>query len=142
MRRIIVSEFITLDGVTEAPEKWSFPFQNEETASFKHEELFASDALLLGKVTYQIFANSWPSRTGDLADRMNSIAKYVVSTTLAQLPWNNSHQFKDAQRVLEEIAKLKQQPGQDILVTGSGVLVNTLMRYDFVDEYRLLVHPI
>lgn len=142
MRRIIVSEFMTLDGIMEAPEKWSFPFQNEETAQFKHEELFASDALLLGKVTYQIFANSWPSRIGDFADRMNNIPKYVVSTTLNELEWNNSRQIKDAKRVVEKILELKQQPGQDILVTGSGVLMKTLMHHGLVDEYRFLVHPI
>ena len=142
MRRIIVSEFVTLDGIMEAPEKWSFPFQNEETAKFKHEELFASDALLLGEVTYQIFAKSWPSRTGDFAARMNNIPKYVASTTLNQLAWNNSFHIKDAKHVVEEIRKLKQQSGQDILVTGSGVLVKTLMQHNLVDEYRLLIHPI
>jgi len=124
----------------EAPEKWSFPFQNEETQKIKHEELFASDMLLLGKVTYQLFAKSWPSRQGEFADRMNNIPKYVVSASLNQLPWNNSHQIKD--QVVEEISKLKQQPGQDILVVGSSVLAQTLMRYDLVDEYRFLVHPI
>jgi dihydrofolate reductase len=124
----------------EAPEKWSFPFQSEETARLKHEELFASDMLLLGKVTYQIFANSWPSRPGDFADRMNSIPKYVVSTSLDGLPWNNSCQIKA--HVVEEVSQLKQQPGSDILVVGSGVLVQTLMQYELVDVYRLLIHPI
>jgi dihydrofolate reductase len=124
----------------EAPEKWSFPFQNEDTQKIKHEELFASDLLLLGKVTYQLFSQSWPSRKGDFADRMNSIPKYVVSARLDQLPWNNSHHIKDS--VVEEIFKLKQQPGQDILVVGSGILVQTLMQSDLVDEYRFLIHPI
>ena len=140
MRKIIVSEFLTLDGVMEAPEKWSFPFQNEDTQKIKYEELFASDLLLLGKVTYQDFAMSWPSRQGEFADRMNNIPKYLVSASLNQLPWNNSHQIKD--NPAEEIFKLKQQRGQDILVPGSGVLVQTLMQYDLVDEYRLLIHPI
>jgi dihydrofolate reductase len=142
MRRIIVSEFLTLDGVMEAPEKWSFPFQDEEVAQFKYEEIVASDALLLGKITYQIFAHSWPIRTGEFADRMNSIPKYVVSTSLDQLTWNNSHQFKDAGCIVEDILKLKQQPGQDILVPGSGILVKTLMQNSLVDEYRFLVHPL
>ncbi|HSB02355.1 MAG TPA: dihydrofolate reductase family protein [Anaerolineales bacterium] len=124
----------------EAPEKWSFQFQNEETVQFKHEELFASDALLLGKVTYQIFANSWPARQGDFADRMNNLPKYVVSTGLNQFPWNNSHPIQD--HVVEEISTLKRQPGQDILVAGSGGLVQTLMQRDLVDEYRFLIHPI
>jgi dihydrofolate reductase len=138
MRKLVVSEFLTLDGVMETPEKWSFPFQDEETVKFKHEELFASDALLLGKTTYQIFANSWPSRKGDFADRMNRLPKFVVSTTLNELKWNNSRQIKGIAE--KEIAKLKQQPGQDILVAGSSVLVQTLMQHDLVDEYRLLIH--
>jgi dihydrofolate reductase len=140
MRKIIVSEFLTLDGVMEAPETWSFPFQNEETASFKHAELFASDLLLLGKVTYQIFAASWPKRQGKFADRMNGMPKYVVSTSLDQLSWNNSHPIN--KHVVEEIARLKQQPGRNILVVGSGVLVQTLRQHGLVDEYDLLIHPI
>ena len=124
----------------EAPEKWSFPFQNEETAQFKHEELFSSEMLLLGKATYQIFADSWPARQGDFADRMNSIPKYVVSASLNQFPWNNSHPIKN--HFLQKITTLKQQPGQDILVIGSGVLVQTLMQHDLADEYRFLIHPI
>ncbi len=140
MRRVIVSEFVTLDGVFEAPEKWSFPFQNDETAKFKSDELFASDALLLGKVTYQIFAASWPSRTGEFADRMNSLPKYVVSTTLKKVEWNNSSLIKG--NVVEEVSKLKQQPGQDILIAGSGELVHTLMQHDLIDEYRLMVFPV
>lgn len=140
MRKIIVSEFLTLDGVMEAPEKWSFQFQNEETARFKHEELFASDALLLGKITYQGFADSWPSRQGDFADRMNNIPKYVVSTSLHQLPWNNSFQIKD--HLVDEVSRLKQQSGQNILVVGSGVLVQALTQVQLVDEYWLLIHPV
>jgi dihydrofolate reductase len=142
MRRIIVSEFLTLDGVMEAPEKWSFPFQDADVARFKYEEILNSDALLLGKTTYQIFANSWPSRTGDFANRMNTIPKYVVSTTLDQLPWNNSYQFKDPGCVGGEIVNLKQQPGQNILVAGSAQLMQMLMQQDLIDEYRLLVHPL
>lgn len=124
----------------EAPEKWSFPFQNEETQKIKYEELFASDMLLLGKVTYQSFSKSWPSRQGNFADRMNNIPKYVVSTSLHQLPWNNSFQIKD--QAVEQISRLKQQPGQDILVVGSGLLAQTLVQYDLVDDYRFLIHPI
>ncbi len=142
MRRVIVSEFLTLDGVMEAPEKWSFPFQDEAILQFKYKEIVASDALLLGKATYQIFARSWPFRTGEFADRMNNIPKHVVSTTLNELTWNNSHQIKDANCVLEEVLKLKKQAGQDILVTGSGMLVKTLMQHGLVDEYRFLVHPL
>jgi len=141
MRNIIVTEFITLDGVTEAPEKWSFPFWNDEISKFKHDELFASDALLLGRVTYQGFAAAWPSRTDKqgYADRINSLPKYVVSTTLEKPEWNNSTLIKA--NVAEEIAKLKQQPGQDIVIHGSNTLVRALMPHNLIDEYRLLVYP-
>jgi dihydrofolate reductase len=140
MRRVVVTEFITLDGIMEDPHKWSFPYWNDEIDQFKHDELFASDAQLLGRVTYQGFAEAWPSRTGDFADRLNSLPKYVVSTTLERAEWNNSHLIKA--NVAEQVAKLKQQPGQDILVHGSRTLVQTLMQHDLVDEYHLLVYPL
>ena len=142
MRRVVVTEFMTLDGVMEAPEKWSFPFWNEEAAKFKSDELFASDALLLGRVTYQGFAAAWPSRTDEtgFADRMNSLPKYVVSTTLTQVGWNNSRLIPG--NVAAEVSGLKQQPGRDILVFGSRTLVHALMHHALVDEYRLLVYPL
>jgi dihydrofolate reductase len=150
MRRVVVSEFVSLDGVMEDPggaEKsehggWSFQFWNEEAAKYKFDELFASDALLLGRVTYQGFAEAWPSRTDEegFADRMNSIPKFVVSTTLEEVEWNNSRLIK--RNVANEVSKLKQQPGQDILVAGSGELVHTLMHHDLIDGYRIMVHPI
>ncbi|VVB89050.1 Uncharacterised protein [uncultured archaeon] len=150
MRKVIVSEFVTLDGVMEDPggaEKfkhggWTMPYWNEEIAKFKFDELFASDALLLGRVTYQGFAAAWPSRADEegFADRMNSLPKYVVSTTLKEVEWNNSRLIKG--NIAEEVSKLKQQPGQDILIAGSGELVNSLMQHDLIDEYRLLVYPV
>ncbi len=150
MRKVIVSEFVTLDGVMEDPggaEKfehggWTMPYWNEEIGKFKFDELFASDALLLGRVTYQGFAAAWPSRTDEagFADRMNSLPKFVVSTTLGKVEWNNSRLIKG--NVAEEVSKLKQQPGQDILIAGSGELVHTLMQHDLIDEYRLLVYPV
>ena len=142
MRKIIVTEFVTLDGVTEAPEKWSFPFWNEEIGKFKHDELFASDALLLGRVTYQGFAAAWPSRTDEegYADRINSLPKFVVSTTLEKVGWNNSRLIKG--NVADEVSRLKQQPGQDIVIHGSGTLVHTLMQHNLIDEHRLLVYPV
>jgi dihydrofolate reductase len=150
MRKIIVSEFVTLDGVMEDPggaEKtkhggWSFQFFNEEYMKYKFDELFASDALLLGRVTYQGFAAAWPSMMDEegFADRMNSLPKFVVSTTLEKVEWNNSRLIKE--NIAEEISGLKQQPGQDILVAGSGTLVQTLMHHDLIDEYRLMVHPV
>jgi dihydrofolate reductase len=140
MRKVVVAEFLSLDGVMEAPEKWSFQFWNDEMAKFKHDELFASDAHLLGRVTYQIFAAAWPSRTGEFADRMNNLPKYVVSATLEKAEWKDSHVIKE--NVAEEIAKLKQQAGQDILVAGSGTLVQTLIEHNLIDEYHLLVYPV
>jgi len=140
--KLVVAEFVSLDGVMEAPEKWSFQFWNDEIARYKRDELFASDAHLLGRVTYQIFASAWPSRTDEegFADSMNSLPKYVVSTTLKKAEWKNSHLIRE--NVVEEVSKLKQQPGQDILVAGSATLVQTLIQHDLIDEYHLLVFPV
>ncbi len=150
MRKVVVSEYVTLDGVMEDPGGgegtkhggWSFQFWSEESAKYKFEELFASDALLLGRVTYEGFAKAWPAVKdgGEFADRMNSIPKYVVSTTLKELEWNNSHLIEG--NIAEAVAKLKEQEGKDILVAGSGELVRTLMHHDLIDEYRLMVHPV
>ena len=143
MRKVIVSEFVSLDGVMEAPDQWHFPFSNEETGKYKFDELFASDALLLGRVTYQGFAAAWPSMTDEegFADRMNSLPKYVVSTTLEEpLEWNNSTLIKG--NIEEEVSELKRQPGKDITIVGSGTLVRSLLRDDLLDELRLMVHPI
>lgn len=150
MRKVIVSEFLTLDGVMEDPGGaegfehggWSFQFWHEEIAKFKFDELFASDALLLGRVTYQGFAAAWPSMTDEegFANRMNSLPKFVVSTTLQEVGWNNSSLIKA--NIVEEISKLKQQSGQNILISGSGKLVQTLMQHNLIDEYRLLVYPV
>ncbi len=149
MRNIVVSEFVTVDGVMQDPggaEKakhggWAFKFnRGPEGDKFKLDELMASDALLLGRVTYEGFAAAWPSRTGEFADKMNGMSKYVVSTTLKQAAWNNSKIIKA--NVAEELAKLKAMPGGDILVAGSGQLVHTLMQHDLVDEYRLMVFPV
>lgn len=146
MRKVIVSMFVTLDGVMEDPggaEKfkhggWTLPYWDEEIGKFKFAELFASDALLLGRVTYQGFADAWPSRTDEagFADRMNSLPKFVVSTTLEEVGWNNSRLIKG--NIAEEVSKLKQQPGQDILIAGSGELVHTLMQHDLIDEISAL----
>ncbi len=150
MRKVVVSEYVTADGVMEDPGGaegfehggWSFQYWSDELAKFKFDELFASDALLLGRVTYEGFAGAWPSMTDEqgFADRMNSLPKFVVSTTLEKAEWNNSRLVKG--NIPEEIAGLKQQPGQDILVGGSRRLVHTLMQHDLIDEYRLLVHPV
>ncbi len=141
MRRIIVSTFVTLDGVIENPHHWSLNYFDEEAGKFASEQLFAADALLLGRETYQGFAEAWPSRTGDFADKINSMAKYVVSTTLAEpLTWTNSTLLKG--NVAEEVSRLKQQPGQDILIYGTGRLVHTLLQHSLIDEHRLWVVPV
>src|SRR5690242_10565232 len=141
MRKIVATEYVTLDGVMDEPGRWSGPFFNDEAIKFKYDELFASDALLLGRVTYEGFAKAWPTMegTGDYGERMNSMPKYVASTTLDVAGWNATL-LKEP--VPETIAELKQQPGQDILVFGSGQLLHTLMQHHLVDEYRLMVHPI
>jgi len=142
MRKIIVSEFLTLDGVMEAPHLWSFDFGSPEQDKFKYDELFACDGLLLGRVTYEGFAAAWPTMegTGDYGERMNGFPKYVVSNTLQTLAWNNSRQLTG--NLAEEIARLKAEPGQDILVFGSGALVQSLMKQNLIDEYRLMVFPV
>jgi dihydrofolate reductase len=151
MRKVVVSEFVTLDGVKEDP-SWTFQFSSEEQERFKFEELSESDALLLGRTTYEGFAAAWPNmmeqyegprraELGEYADMMNSYRKHVVSTTLEEpLEWNNSMLIEG--NVAEEVTRLKQQPGKDILVFGSGALVNTLMGDDLIDEYRLMVFPV
>lgn len=142
MRKIIVSEFLTLDGVMEAPNQWSFQFGSADQSKYKYDELFASDALLLGRVTYQGFAAAWPNMTGtgDFGVRMNSLPKYVVSTTLQEVEWTNSRLIKN--NIPDQVSALKQEPGQDILVFGSGDLVHTLIQHNLIDEYRLVVFPI
>ncbi|MBD2504581.1 dihydrofolate reductase family protein [Anabaena azotica] len=139
MRKVVVTEFISLDGVIEEP-AWTAPYWNDDIAQFKDEEQLTSDALLLGRVTYQGFAAAWPNSTDDGASYMNNVRKYVVSKTLNAVEWNNSTLIKD--NIVEEITRLKQQDGQGILVYGSSALVQTLIRHDLVDLYRLLVYPV
>ena len=138
MSRIIVSQFVSLDGVAEDPHKWQFPFWNDTTEKFKHDELFAADALLLGRVTYESFAAVWPTRKDPFSDHINAMPKYVASTTLKDLSWNNSSLIEGD--VAAAVAKLQQQPGRDILVFGSLTLVSSLI--DQIDEHRLLVYPV
>ena len=140
MRKVIVSEYVSLDGVMEEP-GWTMPYWNDEIAKFKFDELFASDALLLGRVTYQGFVKAWPSMTDEegFADRMNSLPKYVASRTLEEAEWNATL-IKD--NIADEVSKLKQRSGQKLLVYGSGDFVHTLMQHDLIDELRLLVYPV
>jgi dihydrofolate reductase len=138
--RVVVAEFLTLDGIMEAPDLWSFPYWNDDIAKFKRDELLVSEAQLLGRVTYEGFAAAWPSRSDEFADRMNSLPKYVVSTTMDNPTWENTYVIRE--HVAEQIWTLRQRSGGDILVAGSGTLVQTLMQYGLVDEFHLLVYPL
>ena len=142
MSRLAATLFISLDGVVESPEKWSFPYWNDEIGKFKRDETFSSDALLLGRVTYEGFAASWPGRNDPegFADRFNSMPKHVATRTLRKLEWNNSHVLKGD--IATEVSKLKQQTGKDIVIHGSPGLIRSLMPLQLIDEYRLLVYPI
>ena len=140
--RLVATEYISLDGVFEEPGQWSFPFFNEEAGQFKWQELQASDALLLGRTTYEGFAAAWPTMTdtGEFGERMNSMAKYVVSSTLDELEWSGSRLITGD--VVGEIDKLRRTPGADLLLSGSAQLFNALRRQNLIDLYRLMVHPI
>jgi dihydrofolate reductase len=146
--RIVVTEFVSLDGVMEAPggedfkyKAWSFDFdRGEEGNRFKLDEALEAEALLLGRVTYEGFAAAWPSRDGEFADKFNEMPKYVVSSTLEDPEWNNSTLLKgDA---VEEVTKLREQLDGDIYVHGSCQLAQTLIENDLVDELRLMVFPV
>jgi len=147
--RIVVTEFVSLDGVMEDPGGaedfehggWSFEIsRGDEGDKFKLDETFASEALLLGRVTYEGFAEAWPSREGEFADKFNSMPKYVVSSTLEEPEWNNSTVLRGD--LAEEVAKLKQEHDGDVVVHGSARLAQGLLERDLVDELRLMVYPV
>lgn len=139
MRSLVVTEFVSLDGVMENP-AWTFPYWNDEIAAFKGEESDAADALLLGRITYEGFAAAWPNSPDEGAPYFNSVRKYVVSNTLTRADWNNSVIISGD--VVGEIQALKQSVGRDIMVHGSATLVQTLLQHDLVDRVRLLVYPV
>jgi dihydrofolate reductase len=149
MRKIIVTEFITLDGVIEAPGGdetihphggWQTKYSSAEAGKYKQDELAGVDALLLGRTTYDVFAAYWPTQTGaGFAEPINRLPKYVVSRSLQKTEWNNSHILRD---VAKDVAALKKTEGGDILVYGSGTLVKALIHLDLVDELRLMVYPL
>jgi dihydrofolate reductase len=149
MGRIVVTEFISLDGVVEDPGGaedykhggWSFEFsRGEEGDQFKLDETMASDALLLGRVTYEGFADAWPEREGDFADKFNQMPKYVVSTTLTDPEWTNSTVISGD--LGEAVARLRDEVDGDVVVHGSATLVQALMERGLVDELRLMVFPV
>ena len=146
MRNLIVSEFVTLDGVMEAPggeeghphSGWVFDFVSPQQEQYKFDEVNESEALLLGRVTYEGFAGAWPQRGGPFADKMNGMPKHVVSTTLEDPEWDNTSVLRD----VKDVAGLKEQDGGPILVAGSRTLVHGLMEHGLVDEYRLMIFPV
>ena len=149
MAKIVVSQFVSVDGVIEDPGGseswdrggWAFKFERgPEGDQFKLDEVMASDALLLGRVTYEGFAEAWPSRTGEFADKFNGMRKYVVSSSMDEAQWSNSVVVKPDELV-DTVTKLRQEPGGDVLVNGSAQLVEALRAHDLVDEYRLMVFP-
>jgi dihydrofolate reductase len=143
VRKVVAVELVSLDGVMESPEKWAFSYSNDEMAEANAAGMATSDALLLGRVTYEEMAAFWPSQPGGtpMVDYINSVRKHVVSGILEEpLEWNNSTLIKG--NVAEEITELKQQPGKDITILGSGALVRSLLRDGLVDELKLMVHPL
>jgi dihydrofolate reductase len=140
--RLVATEYLSLDGVFEEPGHWSGPFFNEEAAQFKLNELQASDALLLGRKTYEGFAAAWPSMTDEagFSEKMNTMPKYVVSTSLDRVEWAGSILVKGD--LVEEIRKLKERPGRDLLLSGSAQLFNALTQANLIDLYRFMLHPV
>ena len=140
--RLVATEYISLDGVFEEPGHWSGPWFDDEAGQFKWDELKASDAQLLGRKTYEGFAAAWPTMpgTGEFGEKMNTMPKFVVSSTLEKADWAGSKLIK--KNAMEEIRKLKEEPGKDLLLAGSGRLFNALMKDNLIDLYRFMVHPV
>jgi dihydrofolate reductase len=146
--RIIVTEFVSIDGVMEDPGGsenfkyggWTFEFNRGEGDKFKLDETMETEALLLGRVTYEGFAAAWPSRDGEFADKFNAMPKYVVSSTLRDPSWNNTTVLDGD--VVQAVSKLREDTDGDLVVHGSRQLVQTLLENDLVDELRLMVFPV
>ena len=144
LRKVVAAEFLSLDGVMESPDKWHFPYFNEEMGQAVGEGFASADAMLMGRVNYEEWAAFWPGQDpqeNPFAAQMNSMQKYVVSTILeAPLQWQNSTLI--GENVADEIANLKQGEGGDIVISGSGTLVRSLLHLGLLDELKLMVHPI
>ena len=143
MRRVVSGLFISLDGVVESPDQWQFDVFNDEMGEALMASIGAADALLLGRVTYQEWASYWPSASDEeepFKSFLNTTPKYVVSRTLDTVGWQNATLIKG--NLAEELATLKQQPGKNINIAGSGTLVQSLLRDDLLDELQLMVHPV
>lgn len=144
MRKVVAAEFLSLDGVMESPDQWHFPYFNDEMGQAVGEGFEASDAMLMGRILYEEWAAFWPNQDPEenpVAEQMNGVRKYVVSTTLEEpLAWNNASLL--GENVAEEVSELKRQPGKDIVISGSGALVRSLLEDGLIDELKLMVHPI
>ncbi len=145
MRKLIVSTWVSLDGVFDATNmnEWFIPFDNEERQEYIRDGILSADALLLGRVTYEMLAPYWSAMKNNemgVAAKLNSVAKYIASSTLKKAEWNNSTII--AGNLVEEVRKLKQEPGREIQIEGSATLVHSLIGTGLIDEYRLLVHPV
>ena len=140
MRKIIAGLFVSLDGVVEAPETWTGPYFNDQVGQAVGSLMSANDAMLLGRVTYEGFCAAFGGQSGGMADQMNDTPKYVVSSTLASADWQNSTLINGD--VAGQISELKQQPGQNIGMSGSSALVTWLLKYDLLDRLDLLVFPV
>ena len=143
MRKVIAVELVSLDGVMEKPEEWAFPYSNDEMNEANAAGMSASDAMLLGRVTYEQMAAYWPNQSAGtpMVDYINSVSKFVVSTTLKEpLEWSNSALIRE--NVAEEISELKRQSGKHITILGSATLVGSLLHNGLLDELNLMVHPV
>jgi dihydrofolate reductase len=140
VRKIVANLFISLDGVVESPQEWHFPYMNDEMGQVIGGGFATSDALLMGRATYQEWVGHWPTANGPMADQINSLAKYVVSSSLDAVEWQNTTLISDD--VEAQLTALKQQEGKDIAMSGSSVLVEWLLEHGLLDELRLMLHPV
>ena len=141
MRKVTAGLFISLDGVVESPDQWQFDHFDEDMMAGMGSQIAAEDTVLLGRVTYQEWAAYWPTSTDEpYASHINNTPKYVVSTTLERVEWQNSTLIKGS--LAEEVTRLKQQPGKTIGVAGSPTLVRSLLQEDLLDELTLMIHPV
>ncbi len=140
MSKLVESTFVTLDGVLSDPQKWGPAYWDDEHAGYAHDLLFSSDALLLGRKTYEVFAQAWPARSGDdYTDRINAMPKFVASRTLTDATWNSSIIGKD---LVAEVNAIKDQPGENLLKFGTGELSRTLLENNLVDEFHFWIFPV
>jgi dihydrofolate reductase len=139
-RKLIATYFVSLDGVVEAPQDWHFPYFSEEMGAAIGAAMQTSDAMLCGRITYEEWAAFWPEADNDMAEHMNATPKYVASTTLEEVGWSNAHLLDGD--IPTAVAELKQQPGKDIVMSGSATLARSLLREGLVDELHLMLHPV